>query len=138
MDTAAASADGATPIGFALPINRVLQIANDIEQGKGGQGIVIGTQAFLGIEGATVSIQGSTSATGAGLEYVEPGTPAYLAGLQGGDVIIAFDGHATPTMDELATLIHNKRPGDRVRVTFENPYGGTQTVTVTLGTAPPA
>ncbi len=137
MDTAAASVDGATPIGFALPINRVLQVANEIEQGKSGRGIVIGAGAFLGIEGETVSIQGSTSATGAGLEYVEPGTPAYLAGLQGGDVIIAFDGHATPTMTELATLIHNKRPGDRVKVTFENPYGGTQTVTVTLGTAPP-
>ena len=138
MDTAAASVDGVTPIGFALPINRVLQVANEIEQGKSGRGIVIGAGAFLGIEGETVSIQGSTSATGAGLEYVEPGTPAYLAGLQGGDVIIAFDGHATPTMTELATLIHNKRPGDRVKVTFENPYGGTQTVTVTLGTAPPA
>jgi S1-C subfamily serine protease len=138
MDTAAASADGATPIGFALPINRVLQIANDIEQGKGGQGIVMGVVAFLGIEGATVSIQGSGSATGAGLEYVEPGTPAYQAGLQGGDVIIAFDGHATPTMSELATLIHKLRPGDRVKVTFESPYGGAHTVTVTLAGAPPA
>ena len=138
MDTAAASADGATPIGFALPINRVLQIANDIEQGKGGQGIVIGVVAFLGVEGATASIQGSGSATGAGLEYVEPGSPAYLAGLQGGDVIVAFDGHATPTMNELATLIHKLRPGDRVKVTFESSYGGTQTVNVTLATAPPA
>ena len=48
MDTAAASADGATPIGFALPINRVLQIANDIEQGKSGQGIVVGTRGLPG------------------------------------------------------------------------------------------
>jgi len=138
MDTAAASADGATPIGFALPINRVLQIANDIEQGRGGQGIVIGVEALLGVEGQTVSIQGSGSATGAGLEYVEPGSPAYVAGIQGGDVIIAFDGHATPTMSELATLIHKLRPGDRVKVTFESSYGGTQTVNVTLATAPPA
>ena len=51
MDTAAASADGATPIGFALPINKVLQIVNDIEQGKAGQGIVIGVVAFLGHRG---------------------------------------------------------------------------------------
>jgi S1-C subfamily serine protease len=138
MDTAAASADGATPIGFALPISRVLQIANDIEQGKSGQGIVIGVEAFLGIEGQTVSLQGSGSATGAGLEYVEPGSPAYQAGIQGGDVIIAFDGHATPTMSELATLIHNLRPGDRAKVTYESSFGGTQTVTVTLAAAPPA
>jgi len=63
---------------------------------------------------------------------------AYVAGIQGGDVIIAFDGHATPTMSELATLIHKLRPGDRVKVTFESSYGGTQTVNVTLATAPPA
>ncbi|MGD0985625.1 MAG: trypsin-like peptidase domain-containing protein [Acidimicrobiales bacterium] len=138
MDTAAASADGATPIGFALRINKVLQIANDIEQGKAGHGIVIGTEAFLGIEGVTVSVQGSGSATGAGLEYVAPGTPAYQAGLQAGDVITAFDGHTTPTMSELASLIHKLRPGDRVNVTFESPYGGAETVTVTLGAAPPA
>ena len=135
MDTAAASVDGATPLGFALPVNRVLQIANDIEQGRGGQGIVIGVEALLGVEGQTVSIQGSGSATGAGLE---PGGPADQAGLQEGDVIVAFDGHATATMDELATIIHKLHPGDRVKVTFENPSGGTQTATVTLATAPPA
>jgi putative serine protease PepD len=86
----------------------------------------------------TVSVQGSGSATGAGLEYVAPGTPAYQAGLQAGDVITAFDGHTTPTMSELASLIHKLRPGDRVNVTFESPYGGAETVTVTLGAAPPA
>ncbi len=138
MDTAAASVDGATPLGFALPVNRVLQIANDIEQGKGGPGIVIGVVAFLGVAGETVSLQGAGPATGAGLQYVEPGGPADQAGLQEGDVIVAFDGHATATMDELATIIHKLHPGDRVKVTFENPSGGTQTATVTLATAPPA
>ncbi|MGO9584431.1 MAG: S1C family serine protease [Acidimicrobiales bacterium] len=138
MDTAAASADGATPIGFALPINRVLQIANDISHGKGGQGIVIGAVAFLGVEGQTVSLQqGSASETGVGLEYVDPGSPAYLAGIQEGDVIVAFDGHATPTLSQLATLIHRLRPGDRAHVTFDNLIGGTETVTVTLAAAPP-
>jgi cold shock CspA family protein len=41
-------------------------------------------------------------------------------------------------MNELATLIQKLRPGDRVKVTFESSYGGTQTVNVTLATAPPA
>src|SRR5208283_4503004 len=52
MDTAAATVHGNGPsVGFALPINRVLQIANSIEQGKGGHGIVIGVRPLLGIEG---------------------------------------------------------------------------------------
>jgi S1-C subfamily serine protease len=137
MDTAAASADGATPIGFALPINRVEQIADEIEHGKAGQGIVIGSVAFLGVEGEAVSI--STGATtGVGLEYVDPGSPAYLAGLEAGDIIVAFDGHATSSLDELASLIHKLRPGDRAQVTFASFSGSTQTVTVILAAAPPA
>jgi S1-C subfamily serine protease len=138
MDTAAASADGATPIGFALPINRVLQIASDIEHGKAGKGIVVGVVAFLGIEGQTVSLQGAASSTGVGLEYVDPQSPAATAGIEEGDVIVAFDGHTTASLNELATLIHHLRPGDRATVSFDNLIGGTETVTVTLGTAPPA
>ncbi len=139
MNTAAASTDGPTStISFALPINRVLQVANNIEQGKSGNGIVIGAEAFLGIAGETVSLQGSGPASGAGLEYVQLGTPAARAGLESGDVIVAFNGHATPTMERLATLIHEQRAGDRATVTFENTNGGTQTVSVTLIAAPPA
>ena len=138
MDTAAVSADGSTPIGFALPMNRVLQIANEIKQGKSGPGISLGVVAFLGVAGETVSIGASTSATGVGLTYVDLSSPAALAGIQEGDVIIAFDGHATTTLAELATLIHALRPGDRAKVTFDNLVGGTQTATVTLAAAPPS
>jgi len=137
MDTAAASEDGATPMGFALPINKVVEIVNDIKQGKAGHGIVIGVKAFLGVEGEAVTI-GTGTTTGVGLEYVDPGSPAELAGLQEGDVIVAFDGHATPSLSELATLIHKLRPGDRAKITFDNFTGGTQTVTTTLVAAPPA
>jgi S1-C subfamily serine protease len=137
MDTAAASADGATPIGFALPINRVLQIANDITRGRAGNGIVIGSGALLGIVGQAVAL-GSGSTTGVSLELVDPGSPAALAGLQEGDVIIAFDGHSTPTLSALASLIHKLRPGDRASVTFDDLTGSTETVMVTLAAAPPA
>ncbi len=139
MDTAAVTVPSGGPsVGFALPINRVLQVANAIEQGRGGDGIVIGVRPLLGIEGQTVSLGGSGPKSGAGLAYVVPGTPAALAGLQPGDVIVAFDGHPTPTMESLATLIHKRHPGDRVTVTFEDQNGNTQTVTVTLAAMPPA
>ena len=141
MNTAAANTDNASSavIGFAIPIDRVLQVANDIEQGKSGNGIVIGSVAFLGIAGVTVPLQGSSQSSGAGLEYVVPGGPADKAGIQQGDVIVAFNGHATTTMQILAGLIHQLRPGDNATVTFLNTAtGGKQTVTVTLGTGPPA
>ena len=140
MDTAAASTDNAAAsvIGFALPINRVLQVANDIESGKAGNGVVVGSVAFLGVAGETVQAQGSGQTSGAGLEFVQPGSPADQAGIQQGDVIFAFNGHTTATMQSLATQIHKLRPGDQATVTFLNTNGGKQTVTVTLGQAPPA
>ena len=139
MDTAALTVHGSEPsVGFALPINRVVRIANAIAQGRGGHGIVIGVLPLLGIEGQTVSLGGSGPKSGAGLVFVVPGTPADLAGMQAGDVIVAFDGHPTPTMKALATLIHKRHPGDRATVTFEDQNGNTQTVTVTLAAMPPA
>ena len=51
---------------------------------------------------------------------------------------MAFNGHTVTTMPALADMIHQLRPGDRATVTFVNTNGGRQTVTVTLGAAPPA
>ena len=138
MDTAAASADGATPIGFALPINRVRA---DRRRDRAWKGWAGNRHRLRGLswasQGEAVSI--STGATtGVGLEYVDPGSPADLAGLEAGDIIVAFDGHATSSLDELASLIHKLRPGDRAQVTFASFSGSTQTVTVILAAAPPA
>ncbi len=138
MDTAAASADGATPIGFALPINQGAEGSPTTSMhGKAGGGIVIGVQGPPRHRGPG-RLHGHGTTTGVGLEYVDPASPAALAGMQEGDVIVAFNGHSTPTFAALATLIHKLHPGDRAQVTFDNLTGGSQTVTVTLAAAPPA
>lgn len=138
MDTAAARDDGATPMSFALPINRVLQIVNEVKDHKAGAGIVIGVVAYLGVAGQAVSIGGSGQSIGVDLTYVDLGGPAALAGIQEGDVIVAFDGHPTSTLAELASLIHALRPGDRAEVRFLSLAGTSQTTTVILAAAPPA
>lgn len=138
MDTAAARHDGATPMSFALPINRVLQIVNEVKDHKAGAGIVIGVVAYLGVAGQAVSIGGSGQSIGVDLTYVDLGGPAALAGIQEGDVIVAFDGHPTSTLAELASLIHALRPGDRAEVRFLSLAGTSQTTTVILAAAPPA
>jgi S1-C subfamily serine protease len=137
--TAASTAQGSSPkAGFALPVNRVLQVAEDIETGKSGKGIEIGTEAYLGIEGETVHMLGSGLSSAAEVAYVQPGTPAARAGLESDDVIIDFAGQAISTMEELVSIVHRLHPGARATVTFETPWGGTQTATVTLAVGPPA
>src|SRR5581483_8942862 len=62
MNTAASSGNGRfsqSPVGFAIPINAALQIAHQIEAGKGGGNIQIGLPGFLGVEVSPNSQQGA-------------------------------------------------------------------------------
>lgn len=44
------------------------------------------------------------------------GTPAALAGLQGGDVLVEFDGKPMANLNDYAYVLRSKRPGERVTV----------------------
>jgi S1-C subfamily serine protease len=75
---------------------------------------------------------------GAGIVEVVPGGPADQAGIQPGDVVVSFDGHAISTSEELGNEIRSHSPGDKVAVEIARPSGQRTTVTVTLGTNPVA
>ena len=55
---------------------------------------------------------------GACVTAVENGTPAEQAGLKAGDVIIAMDGKAIKSGEDLAEAIGDHEPGENVKVTF--------------------
>jgi S1-C subfamily serine protease len=56
--------------------------------------------------------------TGVLVAGVEPGSPAVLAGLAEGDILLALDGVATPAIDSLHRLLTGDRIGERAIVTF--------------------
>ncbi|HEX5727640.1 MAG TPA: M20/M25/M40 family metallo-hydrolase [Longimicrobiaceae bacterium] len=70
---------------------------------------------------------------GVKLSGVRAGSPAEKAGLQAGDVIIAFDDDRIPDLQAMTNALRARRPGDSVRITAKR---GDQEVTVTavLGT----
>ncbi|MGH8710975.1 MAG: PDZ domain-containing protein, partial [Burkholderiales bacterium] len=47
---------------------------------------------------------------------VEPGSPAQKSGVQDGDVIISYDGHATAGIDDLHKLLSEERIGKRAEL----------------------
>ena len=64
-------------------------------------------------------------------ELVEDG-PALKAGIEEGDVIKGLDGNSIAEMDELLSLLGEKKPGDTVELEVDR-GGNTKTISVTLG-----
>jgi PDZ domain-containing secreted protein len=71
--------------------------------------------AFLGVHYEMEF--GSTS--GSHITKVEPGTPAFKAGLRAGDVITQADGVDLYQLEDLAEIISKKKAGEKVKITFE-------------------
>jgi putative serine protease PepD len=107
-------------IGFAVPIDVAARSAAAIVQHKPLQ------TGFLG-----VSTGDPTSGRGGALvQDVTAGSPAAKAGLQAGDLVVALDGQAVTSQDDLISRIRDHKPGDRVTLKVVR-NGKEQTVTVT-------
>ncbi len=153
MDTAAAtgsSTQAATDIGFAIPINTAIGIAQRIQEGKGSHTVLIDNKGFLGVqvisiaeaESAANGFYGQVPAPGASsgayVAGVLQGTPAVEAGLQVGDVITGVDGQAVANPQDLGTILSAERPGDSVTVTWVTPSKAHETATAVLVAHPVA
>ena len=132
MNTAASSGrrfSAGSTVGFAIPINQALGIAQQIESGKASSTIHIGVPGFLG-----VSI--SRTATTALVAGVAPGTPAANAGIAQGDTITSVGGQTIDSPTTLTTVMRTHRPGEKVRVTWTDQSGSTHSATITLAAGP--
>jgi serine protease Do len=118
-------------LSFSIP-SEVAQ--NSIEQlletGRVARG-------FLGVQLQAVSREqadalGLERPTGALINRVEPGSPAEEAGIEVGDVILAFNGVPIDQHSELPPLVGMERPGTEAEMTIWR-WGERQTVEVTLG-----
>jgi S1-C subfamily serine protease len=142
MDTAASTGSGGTgttasvssTTAFAIPIDRALSVARQIEAGSGSATVHIGTTAFLGV-GLDSQSYGQTG-QGATISEVISGTPAASAGLGGGDTIQSVGGHAISSPTDLQGVMGQYHPGDRVVITWTDQFGQTHSATVTLTTGP--
>lgn len=138
IDTAASSASGrfgaGSTYGYAIPIDRALGIADQIESGQESSTVRIGYPAFLGVR---LSPDGSSSqGAGARIAGVVNGSAAAKAGLRAGDVITAVDGTAITSASGLSSVLEARKPGDQVRLGYTDSAGQSHTVTATLGAGP--
>jgi S1-C subfamily serine protease len=101
------SNDALTPIVQALITHGRLR--------KGYLGI--GAQA-VGLAEAQVSDTGQRHEVGLVILSIDQGGPAHEAGLLIGDILVAVDGHAVKSVDDLVDLLPGERIGHQVPVTI--------------------
>jgi putative serine protease PepD len=120
---------GSIGLGFAIPIDEVMPIADQMTNGE------TPTHARLGVGVDTVSSSGSTQGDqlveGALVTQVTHGSPADVAGIKDGDVITRIDDHLITDPDSLIATIRSYRPGDQVTVEWAR-GGDTQSRQVEL------
>jgi S1-C subfamily serine protease len=137
MDTAASAgndvAQTTTNQGYAIPINKAVSIAKQIESGNGSATVHIGGTAFLGVESTANSYEGS----GAVISAVVPGSAADSAGLSPGDLIISVGGHTISSPGDLSDVVLTQKPGASISAVYLDQEGATQTTNLTLASGPP-
>ena len=121
-------------VGYAIPIDKALAVAQQIIDGKSSSTVHIGARAILGVEIAQAA-NGTDSLVISG---VQTGGPAAKAGIQTGDTITAVDGTTVASLDDLQSTLGSHAPGDQVKVSWTTAAGATHTATVTLAAGPPA
>ena len=129
---AKSSSSDAEGLGFAIPINDAIKVAQQLLE----NGYVTGRPylgiTYLGVEDAQTAAQLGVNAYGVYVVEVVKGGPAERAGLQSGDRIVSIDGTEIGTKDDLGTLMQKHTAGDSLAITIAR-GGQMQTVSVTLG-----
>lgn len=106
-------------IGFAIPINTVKDILNQL---MSGSKIV---RPYMGIQMADIDsdvisqLKLPSNTTGVLVVKVVPGTPAEKAGLKEGDIIKKIDAKEMSSATDVQTYVESKKVGDRVSVVVQ-------------------
>ncbi len=103
--------------GFAVPVDIVVKVADDIIKYGDVQNAVFGAE-ILEINSELGEKLNITSLEGVVIDYVEEDGTADKAGLQQGDVIVDIDGQDINTHAEFNEQMAFYRPGDKIKLHF--------------------
>ena len=116
--------DDAQSIGFAIAIDPIKPLIDDL---AAGNGLITPDSAFLGVSMMSVDEvldsvleeYGVDADDGAFVSDLVPDSAASEAGLELGDVIVEIDGSPVADSDEAAAAIREREAGDRIAIVVE-------------------
>ena len=126
------SPGGSIGLGFAIPVNLAMTIADEIIS----TGRV--THSYFGLGAVAIPPSAAAEAgvpEGLFVQAVVPGGPAAKAGLRMGDVITKINGEPATSTIQLQELMLTMNPGATVQLEYSR-GGQSATATVTLGAEP--
>jgi putative serine protease PepD len=111
-------------IGYAVPSDTVRTVVETLKTGGEVE------HAYLGVRLAETD-------DGVRLSNVLDGDPGQKAGLQAGDLVLDADGQKVESAGDIQRAVDAHKPGEKLQLKIDR-GGDERTVTVTLGTRPPA
>lgn len=118
------STSAANNIGFAISVEEVLTVVDQLRKTAGGEPR---TEGFLGVGLAERTDGGA----GAIIADVQPNSPAADAGIREGDLVLSVDGEPINGQTGLVAAIRDRSPGDVVAIEVSR-NGVRETLTATL------
>lgn len=127
-------------LGFATPINKAAEIAKNLIENGGSTGSEYGSEATSGDPKIGIMVTEVDDSIAKQYGYASGGllvrsvtsTQASLAGLTQGDIIYKADGKKVTTQSDLTDILHNKKAGDKLKLSIARDDGTTEDVTTVL------
>jgi serine protease Do len=123
---------GAQGIGFAIPVDRVRRIVDDLLRFGEVRPV------WIGVRGRTLTSgeEGLETPRGFRVRSVAPDSPADRAGVKAGDMVVSVDGTPIDSKEAFQTALSTKGPGRPLKLLLRS-RSGERSVTVTGRTPPP-
>lgn len=101
-------------LGFAIPVNDVVDVIADLKEYGYVRGRVNLGMEFIDIDSIQLAWMYGLSDMGCYVYSVDRGTNAEEAGFKSGDLILAVDGQSVESSDDIEAILNQKSVGDEI------------------------
>ena len=129
-------------MGYAIPISKAKHILEELMNRETREKVDSSKKGYLGVSLAnltTEAIEMYNMPTGAFVRSVEDDSPAQVAGICKGDIIVKFDGQKVSDGDDLLDKLQYYKSGEKIEAVIARATNGEyeeNTIELTLGTRP--
>lgn len=119
-------------LGFAIPINDVINVIGDLSEYGYVRGRVSLGMTFIDVDSQQLAWMYGLENTGCYIYSVDKNTNADNAGFESGDRVISVNGTEVTASDEVEAIIKDCAVGEEVTFKVENTRGKTYTISFEL------